>query len=652
MSPYLLIGLLVVFAYYVLVTVANRSGALERRGMTLVAGIILMWRTRRGRAFIERLSGRGSRAQVLRQSIQEARHSAAEAKGELARAEAAVASADQVRRYWMLSGEAKDAREARAVAAEGHRGAVFEAPEARSAAEMRREFAAEMEAIEASVPQDSRLYELLRAGDDPEAEGSLAALVSTQRRRASQMGARMRELEAQLAADEHELERLESAGDADRMQRISTRRLWGWRAYGTASTLVIVFFMAAMFALLLWQAFIVVRIPPGVIKPQQMLGIPGINPVIPLWYGIFGLIVAMVVHELAHGVLSRVGDVPVKSLGLLFLVVPIGAFVEPDEDRLLKVDRWRRARVFAVGPVTNIIVAALSVMLFAWGFMAALEPAQDGVVLNNVVDKQLMPAANDTEEWQRTPASTAGLRPWSIITRIESLDGPPVGPAGSNASVIADIQDFLDTMDRTQAGQRVLVTWWRGGEWRNATVLLWDKGLVYPDQGFDGKGYIGASSRLIPEVPAGDYPDALAHPRAYSDGAMALRNVSFFYISLPFASPTLQPAPEGVTQAFKVTGPLSALGETWFWLLANLLYWVFWLNLMVGIFNSLPAIPLDGGYIFRDGLAAVWQRLRPSLGPAGADKLALRVTGAMSVLVLMLIVWQFLGPFMGAALGL
>ena len=652
MSPYLLIGLLVVFAYYVLVTVANRSGALERRGMTLVAGIILMWRTKRGRAFIERLSGRGSRAQVLQQSIEESRHSIAESKEELARATSAVASADQVRRYWLLAGEAKDAREARAVAAEGRRGSPFEAPEARGAAESRRSLAAEMEAIEASVPQDSRLFELLRAGDDPEAEGSLASLVAAQGRRAEQLRARLRELEASVEADTRELEGLESAGDAERMHRTSSRRLRGWRAYGTAATLVIVFFMAAMFAMLLWQAFIVVRIPPGVIKPQQMLGIPGINPVIPLWYGIIGLIVAMVVHELAHGVLSRVGDVPVRSLGLLFLVVPIGAFVEPDEERLLKVDRWRRARVFAVGPVSNIIVAAVCVMLFAWGFMASLEPAHEGVVLNYVVGKQELPGANGTEEWQSTPASTAGLRPWSIITRVESLDGPPIGPDGSNVSVITNVDGFLETMDRTQADQRVLVTWWRDGEWSNATVQLWDKGLVYPDQGFDGKGYLGASSRLIREVPAGEYPDALAHPLAYSDSAVALRNVSFFYISLPFTSPTLQPAPEGVTQAFKVTGPLAALGDTWFWVLANLLYWVFWLNLMVGIFNSLPAIPLDGGYIFRDGLAAMWQRLRPSTGQAGAERLALRVTGAVSALVLMLILWQFLGPYMGAALGL
>jgi len=63
--------------------------------------------------------------------------------------------------------------------------------------------------------------------------------------------------------------------------------------------------------------------------------IPGLNPVIPLLYGWITLIVAVVVHEGAHGILARSLGLPVKSAGLIFLaVIWIGAFVEIDEDRL------------------------------------------------------------------------------------------------------------------------------------------------------------------------------------------------------------------------------------------------------------------------------------------------------------------------------
>jgi membrane-associated protease RseP (regulator of RpoE activity) len=308
--------------------------------------------------------------------------------------------------------------------------------------------------------------------------------------------------------------------------------------------------------------------------------------------------------------------------------------------------------VFAVGPMSNIIVATVSVMVFAWGFMAALEPVQEGVVLNSIVAVQTIDLGNGTPVEEVPPAAGAGVKSWSTLTRMESLDGPPIGPNGQNVSEIRELDDFLDTMERTQAGQTLRITWWYDGRWSNATLTLWDRGLVYPDQGYEGRGYIGASSRLINEVPGDEFPSALAHPRDHADDAMGLRNISFLYISLPFVKDPLQPAPRGMTQAFRVTGPLASLGDTGFWMLANLLYWVFWLNLMVGIFNALPAIPLDGGYIFRDALSGLWQRLRPALGAEGAERRANRVTGALSLLILMLILWQFLGPYMGAALGL
>ncbi len=73
---------------------------------------------------------------------------------------------------------------------------------------------------------------------------------------------------------------------------------------------------------------------------------------------------------------------------------------------------------------------------------------------------------------------------------------------------------------------------------------------------------------------------------------------------------------------------------------------------MVGIFNALPAIPLDGGYIFRDGISWLLEKLRPSKQPSEVDITATKVTVALSVLILFLILWQFIGPWVGAAAGL
>jgi membrane-associated protease RseP (regulator of RpoE activity) len=433
------------------------------------------------------------------------------------------------------------------------------------------------------------------------------------------------------------------------IERISKHERF-WRVYGNMSIIIVLVFMFMMFALLVWQSFIVIRIPPGIIKPQQMLGIPGVNPVIPLWYGIFGLAVAMFVHEMAHGIVARAGRIAVKSLGLLLMVVPIGAFVEPDEEELAKVDKGRRSRVFAVGPATNILVAFLVVGIFSWGFMGSLEPTEEGVVLNFIVDQQEI-TVNGTPMMEKTPASKAGLNPWSIITEIEALNGPPLGADGDNVSHLRDTDDFLDTMGRSIGGQEVKVSWYHDGEFHEAIVFLWDRGDVYGEE-YAGQGYLGASSRILREVPAGEYPDALAHPMKYVDDGMSFRNLTFFYISLPFTSPSLQPAPDGVTQAFEVKGPLSALGDTGFWVVANVLYWIFWLNIMVGIFNALPAIPLDGGYIFRDGLALVFERIMPGESKDAIDTMTMKVTLTLSFIILVLILWQFIGPSVGAMVGI
>jgi len=91
--------------------------------------------------------------------------------------------------------------------------------------------------------------------------------------------------------------------------------------------------------------------------------LPGIN--LPLFEGILALVVVLVVHEGAHAVLTRIAKVPLKSSGLvLFGVIPIGAFVEPDEKRLLHADAARQTRVLVGGPTANLLTSLLFCAIF------------------------------------------------------------------------------------------------------------------------------------------------------------------------------------------------------------------------------------------------------------------------------------------------
>lgn len=91
--------------------------------------------------------------------------------------------------------------------------------------------------------------------------------------------------------------------------------------------------------------------------------IPGIT--LPFFEGIIALIVILVVHEGAHAVLSVIGGVPLKSSGLaLFGIIPIGAFIEPDEEILRKKEIKKQTRVLIAGPTANLITAIIFFVLF------------------------------------------------------------------------------------------------------------------------------------------------------------------------------------------------------------------------------------------------------------------------------------------------
>jgi membrane-associated protease RseP (regulator of RpoE activity) len=95
--------------------------------------------------------------------------------------------------------------------------------------------------------------------------------------------------------------------------------------------------------------------------------LPGIEipgaPALSFWHWVITIFVAAVVHEFAHGVVSRAINVPIKSSGFAFMGPLLAAFVEPEEHVLEKKSTWGKLGVFAAGPFSNIILGII-VLLF------------------------------------------------------------------------------------------------------------------------------------------------------------------------------------------------------------------------------------------------------------------------------------------------
>jgi membrane-associated protease RseP (regulator of RpoE activity) len=177
------------------------------------------------------------------------------------------------------------------------------------------------------------------------------------------------------------------------------KRFWrAWSNIGVGITLVV---MVGTFALLLLQGLSILRNPPAptqVNQPENFLVIPGVNDFLPLSVApeiVFGLLVGLVVHEGGHGLLCRVEDIDIESMGLVFLtLIPVGAFVEPDEESQRDCDRGGRTRMFAAGVTNNFAVTVVAFALLFGPVIGAVGLASGMAVQGT---------------FEGSPAATAGI---------------------------------------------------------------------------------------------------------------------------------------------------------------------------------------------------------------------------------------------------
>ena len=387
-----------------------------------------------------------------------------------------------------------------------------------------------------------------------------------------------------------------------------------WAVFGDLSTVVSLLLMALMAPLMVLLAYITLTdARVEALAANEILVIPGVNPFVPLWYGIIALIVTLVVHEGGHGVLARANGLRVKSLGLLVAVVPIGAFVEPDEDDLKAAPRRRRLRVFSAGPGVNLACAAVFLVLMA--SLAGATALRDGAHIAVTV--------------QGAPADQSGIDPGDILL---AADGAP----------LADWEAFTAFMAGKSPGDAVTFSVREpDGDVHDATATLgrrWDSlspqaqdQLIRDDPAEAERLQQAAFLGVTPLLP--ENTDFLAHP------VSSLANFAQL-TALPIGEVRGQPMLSVYLPAFYAT-PFDA---DLFWALFNLAFWVFWLNLMVGLTNILPLGILDGGHIFRDAVGGLVARVRPGMDPDRQEKTVKAASRAMSWVIGIAFLLQIIGP--------
>ncbi len=103
--------------------------------------------------------------------------------------------------------------------------------------------------------------------------------------------------------------------------------------------------------------------PSGVSPVIPGVRIPGAQIFVPFWYGIISLFIVVVVHEFGHGIVAKAHGFKIKNTGFVLFAILPGAFVEPDEKKLVKAKQLQQQSVYAAGPWFNVLLSIIVFLL-------------------------------------------------------------------------------------------------------------------------------------------------------------------------------------------------------------------------------------------------------------------------------------------------
>ncbi len=363
-------------------------------------------------------------------------------------------------------------------------------------------------------------------------------------------------------------------------------------------------------------------------------------------------------------------------------------------------NREQRARILAAGVMSNFTIAFIAFFLLFGPVLGAISPISDAMVVNVTPDSpaelagieegMIITRIDDTqiEEARDLILYMDGVESGSTVIletskdRVRSsyelntiadegeqvrgvyvndivADSPARASGIEEGMLIVSIddvkinssEDFVIFMNSTSPGQSIVVeTVETDNAQENFTYVI---ELAQHPEGLTEKGFLGIyygsnGIKSIPlgisigEFPAKTYLEMLRSIPSMLGGVtgwviiFGLPIIGFSGEGFPGFSGTL-------AQFYEPVGWGEPLGVGVFWI-ANSLLWIGWLNFYVGLFNCLPAVPLDGGHVFKDYLFSFINKFIKD--EDRAIRLTASVAGSLTLLVLMSFIFMIFGPYL------
>jgi membrane-associated protease RseP (regulator of RpoE activity) len=289
--------------------------------------------------------------------------------------------------------------------------------------------------------------------------------------------------------------------------------------------------------------------------PRSIFLIPGLNPYLPVGYVLISLIITIVVHEAGHGIVARVYNVKIESTGVVFFfVVPIGAFVNIEQKELEKTPLKYKSSILTAGVLNNMVLAGIS-LFGLYLVVSSLYPlpvsgGQEAGVLIERVNKGSL-------------AEKIHLTEGSVIQTISA----------QNVRSVEDLRKLL----QSNLGKTIEMTW----ALKNKAIVRGS--ITLPSSVNENKGILGVTISTI-----GDPKTVLNDYKSLFSGTTVLRLL---------APPTIQERIVPYSDLMAERYSSTIFGSSYA-LLANMFFWLWFINFNVAVFNALPIGPLDGGQLY------------------------------------------------------
>ena len=417
-----------------------------------------------------------------------------------------------------------------------------------------------------------------------------------------------------------------------------------WRIYGEISIWLCFIVMFGVILMIVAAAFATALAPAEqeVLPASDLLLIPGVTSFVPFWWPIIALIFALVIHEYSHGIQARAHGMQVRSFGLLMAgPLPVGAFAEPEHEEMSRAPRRERMRLFAAGPSINLLATLIVLVLLS-------------ATANGFVAKT--PGVHATGIISDTGAQDAGLMAYETITHIED-------------SRVTDSDEFTEQMKKYSSGEvanfTVISSQENDAETRVIEITFTDRWQYHMDQCQQTSGCDMEETRVLMEtlgIERGDAFVGVSNLRSNTAAAEGWAFLANDELSLPTKGVLLLVAPlimlgvpiqnDGHTMPLEERAMLTAgdgiiasnLGTEGMLAAFDFLFWLAWINFLLGFANLIPMVPFDGGHIFRDAAHSTMRFIMRGGDPLSIENAANRLSSMSSLIVLFIVIIPIIIP--------